>query len=589
MIKYFGLAVVLLVTNLIDAKDQVHYLVDFQQPQHHLADIQVKFPKHEGKQLDISLPVWRTGRYEILDLSKGIRNFSAFDANGKALEWRAIDKASWRIESNGEPVTIQYLLYANDIGSRTRHIDDTHAFLDATATFVYSPQLRDRPIKVRLMVPNKWRSRSGMESAGKHTFVADNYDVLVDSPIETGIHSFREFTVGDREYELLFWGRGNYDEAKIEGDLAKLDRQVEAIWKEFPYSRYVYMIHATSGPRGATEHINSTVIQRQRDRFGSRSDYLDFMGTAAHELIHTWNVKAYRPAALVPYDYQKESYTPLLWVAEGSTSYYDTLLVRRAEISTQAEFHKEIAKSIEKLLNRPGREVQSVSEASWYSWIESTNDFTINHGVNIYAKGSLVSWLLDYKIREATNNQKRFEDVHRLLFQRFNASEKGFTDEDLLSLVNEVTGKDFGSFWDDYVWGTKPIPFDDMLNYFGLKIERLKKEDLKVDLGIKYDNELVLERVKKHSSAWKSGLTSGDRIVAINKLRLSKDNIEERIEALPIGQNITIQFFRRDELKEATLLTEVNENTSLKIVPVEQPTDQQKEHYQSWTSHPLEN
>ncbi|NVJ51176.1 MAG: M61 family metallopeptidase [Gammaproteobacteria bacterium] len=573
----------------LDASQEVVYRVEIEQPQHHLARIEVAFPAHSEQSLTVSLPVWRTGRYEVLDLSNGMRSFSAKDAKGVELSWQRQDKATWIVQSNGKPVTVSYLIYANEIGNRTRHIDDTHAYLDATATFVYSPSLRDLPVRVKLDVPRKWRSRSGMNSPRKHTFIAANYDILVDSPIETGIHSFHEFSVAERDYELLFWGRGNYDEQAIKTDLAKLDREVEKIWRRFPYSRYVYMIHATSGPRGATEHINSTVIQRQRDKFGAREDYIEFLTTAAHELVHTWNVKAYRPAALVPYRYQAESYTPLLWVAEGSTSYFDTLLVRRAGISTQAEFHKDLAKSIERLLNRPGTEVQSVAEASFYSWIESTNDFTINHGVNIYAKGSMVSWLLDYKIREATDNERSYEDVHRLLFERFNAVDKGFTDADLTAIVNEVTGQDFSDFWRDYVWGVKPLPINDMLSFYGLQVTTKKPQPV-IDLGLTFDDEksgLVVSRVRRGSTAWQAGLTTEDRIVAFDKLRVTKKNIKQRTEALTAGESITVQFFRRDELQEVTLKVTSNAQKELQVIAVEQPSSQQQQHYQSWTGHAL--
>ncbi|TMN94298.1 peptidase M61, partial [Pseudoalteromonas sp. S407] len=94
----------------------------------------------------------------------------------------------------------------------------------------------------------------------------------------------------------------------------------DVIWDDYPYQRYVFMVHSTSGARGATEHLNSTIIQRHRDKFAKREDYLGFIATAAHEFIHTWNVKAYRPEGLVPYDYLAPNYSRLLWLAEGSTS-----------------------------------------------------------------------------------------------------------------------------------------------------------------------------------------------------------------------------------------------------------------------------
>lgn len=570
------------------AAPTVEYRIHVDQATHHLAKVTITFPEHDAKELEVRLPVWRAGRYQILDLSNGVREFAAESTRGKLLDWKMKDKAAWLIQSNGKPVTVSYRIYANQLGNRTRHIDDSHAFLDASGVFMYSPVFRDNPLIVKLSVPRPWRSRSGMTSVGRHKFKAENYDVLIDSPIETGIHSFHEFEAGERDYEILFWGRGNYDEQQTITDLAKLDAEVEKIWGSFPYQRYLYMIHATTGPRGATEHINSTIIQRQRDRFASRKDYISFITTAAHELVHTWNVKAYRPSGLVPYDYQKENYTSLLWVAEGSTSYFDTLITRRAGISTQKEFHQDLAKGIEKLLNRPGRQSQSVSEASFYNWIESTNDFTLNHSVNIYAKGSLVSWLLDFKIRQATDNKKSSEDVHRLLYQRFKASEKGFTDEDMLSTVNEVSGQDFSDFWRQYIWGKQAIDFDALLNYVGLELVRKEQDKSIIDLGISFDENLMLTGVKKDSPAWHAGLTKGDILLSMDELRLTHKNIKPRIEHLSHDSDVDIHFFRRDELQSVELTAQENPFSEIKVVAQKNATQAQKERYKSWTGHALE-
>lgn len=577
----------LFISSVVAAKEEVSYLINIDQPTHHMAKVEVRFPAHKGETLEVRLPVWRSGRYEILELSNGIREFSAAGKKGKSLEWEMKDKASWIIKSNGQPVKISYRIYANQLGNRTRHIDDTHAFIDPSAVFMYSPEFRYSPLTVELDVPRKWRSRSGMRSVRKHKFIADNYDILIDSPIETGIHSFHEFSAGNRDYEILFWGRGNYNEQKIIADLAKLDAEVEKIWGDFPYSRYLYMIHATSGPRGATEHINSTIIQRQRDKFASREDYVNFILTAAHELVHTWNVKAYRPAGLVPYDFQKENYTPLLWVAEGTTSYFDTLITRRAGITTQKEFYKDLAKSIEGHLNRPGRNTQSVAEASFYKWIESTNHFTINHSVNIYSEGSLVSWLLDFEIRNATGDKKSLEDVHRRLYQRFKVSEKGFTDEDLLALVNEVTASDFSNFWQDYVWGTTPINFVELLESAGLELVTKEDDKKLIDLGWTFDDRLKLTGVQKGSPAWEAGLTIDDIVVSIDELRLTKKNIDQRTQELKQGKDYVVHFFRRDELRSVTVEARKNPYRKLEIRAKENATDAQKLRYQSWTGHPL--
>ncbi|NVJ61017.1 MAG: M61 family metallopeptidase [Gammaproteobacteria bacterium] len=587
MFKYLISLNILFTILAVSASPSVEYRISIEQPVHHLATVEVDFPEHKTDTLVVQLPAWRSGRYEILDLANGIRDFSVSAKRGKVVKWEFLDKSSWKIKTDGQAVTVSYQVYANQLGYRSRHIDDTHAFLDASGVFIYSQELRNLPVTVELSVPKKWRSRSGMESTGRHEFKAANYDVLVDSPIETGLHTFYEFSVDDRDYELLFWGKGNYDAKQIESDLIKLDKEVKNIWGSFPYSRYVYMVHATSGARGATEHLNSTVIQRHRDAFKKRDDYLEFISTAAHELIHTWNVKAYRPKALTPYDYQQESYTPLLWVAEGSTSYYDNLIVRRAGISTQKEHHEQLQKSIEALLNRPGREIQSVSDSSLYKWIEGTNDFTINHGVNIYAKGSLVSWWLDFEIRRVTNNQKSYDNVHRLLYEKYNAIDNGFTDQDLLALVNQVTEQDFTQFWKDYVWGTKAIPFEKMLTFVGLELVRKNIDEQAIDLGISFNDDLEITRVKRNGPAWKAGITTDDRLVAIGGMRVTSKNLKDKIKSLKSGQSISVHVFRRDELTSIEVQAKPNPDKDLIIKVVDNPTAAQQQHYLSWTGHPL--
>ncbi|MGB2076419.1 MAG: M61 family peptidase, partial [Pseudoalteromonas tetraodonis] len=326
----------------------VNYALNISQPEHHLGDVNVEFPKTAQSFLDVKLPAWRTGRYEILNLANGVRYFKASDDEGNELKWEKIDHSTWRVHLN-EPteVNIDYQVYANELGKRARHIDDSHAFIDASGFFMFSESFRQEPVTVELNVPKAWRSVSGMENyKNKHSFKASDYDVLVDSPIETGINELRTFKVNGREYELVVWGEGNYDIELMLTDLKKLVATGNVIWDSYPYERYVFMVHATSGAGGATEHLNSTIIQRPRDRFAKREDYLGFISTAAHEFIHTWNVKTYRPKGLAPYDYTNINYSKLLWIAEGSTSYFEDHLLVRSGIQTTDEFFKVLSKTI---------------------------------------------------------------------------------------------------------------------------------------------------------------------------------------------------------------------------------------------------
>ena len=401
---FSALLVCFLFANVSLVQASVAVDINIKQPQHHYAHITVSFDEFASEHTNFHLPTWRTGRYKIINLANGIREFSAVDGQGNKLDWQKLDKDTWQVQGIlHKKVQISYQVYANQLGQRTRHIDDSHAFLDASTVVMYNEVSRDQKHVINLQVPENWNSVSGLEPGGKaHQFIAKNYDVLADSPIETGINEHHKFTIEGRDYELVIWGKGNYDSAKIVADLKVLVQQSKHIWQGYPFKRYVFMVHATSGARGATEHLNSTIIQTSRFKFSERTDYLKFISTAAHEFVHTWNVKQYRPKGLVPYDYQQENYSTLLWLSEGSTSYLQNQLLLRGDLMSSNEFLQSLAKRIAGYLHKPGRQSQTIAQASFNKWIDEGGDYGKNHSVNIYSEGFLVSWLLDFSIMEKT-------------------------------------------------------------------------------------------------------------------------------------------------------------------------------------------
>jgi predicted metalloprotease with PDZ domain len=563
----------------------VNYNLTIEQPQHHLGNVNVEFPKTAQAHLDIKLPAWRTGRYEMLNLANGVRYFDAKDSQGNALTWEKIDFSTWRIHLN-EPtkINVEYQVYANELGKRARHIDDSHAFIDASGFFMFSDSFRQEPVTVKLDIPKNWRSVSGMDNLkGKNTFKAADYDVLVDSPIETGINQHYEFEVEGRDYELVIWGEGNYDATLMLNDLKKLVTTGSVIWDDYPYERYVFMVHATSGAGGATEHLNSTIIQRPRDRFAKREDYLGFISTAAHEFIHTWNVKAYRPQGLAPYDYTHMNYSTLLWIAEGSTSYFEDHLLVRSGIETTDEFFKVMTKTINRHLLTPGRKVQSASETSFDKWINQGGDHARNYSTNIYLEGSLISMLLDIDLLETTKAQVSYRDVHKALYKQHKLPD-GFTEKDVLSILKDLTGRDYSNWWKANVTEPAHIDFDILLAKVGLKYERpiTAKALASIDATAKSNGELLtLTHVRRDGAAWQAGLTTGDKIIAVNKKQVGKD-LKTSLETFKAGEKVTVDFIRRDALQTTSLILAKDFDKERKVVADLQATPAQQALFKAW-------
>ncbi|MBL4660225.1 MAG: M61 family metallopeptidase [Alcanivoracaceae bacterium] len=566
------------------------YTLTITDASHHLASVMVEFNGVNTKSFTVKLPVWRTGKYKILDLAKNIRHFAVFDAWDNPLTWQKDDKNTWRIFVNKPGVVkVEYQIYANQLKERVSHIDGSHAFLDATGAFVYSESQRNKALTVKLNVPEKWQSVSGMPTVGKHHFKADNYDQLVDSPIESGIHHFDSIKVENQSYEIVIWGDGNFDIEKIKKDISELHYQAKAIWKKFPFKRYVFMYHAGDNLRGATEHVNSTIIQADRLGFYPAEKYRKIVAVTAHEFVHTWNVKSYRPAGITPYNYSEENYSDLFWMAEGTTSFYDNLIATRAGLFSIEEYLEYLADDIHKFSNKPGRKVMSLAESSFDTWLSNDANRYHNTTVSIYLKGSLVSWLLDKEIRELTNNEKSLDDLSYMLYKKFANNKSGYSSYDVKQILKNLTKHDFSPFWKNYVEGIKSIDFDELLAFYGLQLEVQNSENdkgVRLSLGFKMKEDIGLPEISildADGPAWLAGLTVGDKIIAIDGYQVNNKNLQQHIDNLKLETLSTLHYFHQGQLQQTTIIPIKASPEKLKIIPLDFISNKQQQHFNSWT------
>ncbi len=560
----------------------VDYQINITEPDQHLADITIKLNADTAGPMDLKLPAWRSGKYQILDLANGVRRFEARQGDGKLLAVEKTEKSTWQIQvATAGPLEIRYQIYANELNQRTRHIDDSHAYINASAYLMYNDAQRKAPVTVSLQVPAGWRSTSGMSRTGDHSFKAADYDVLADSPIETGIHQSFTFKADGRDYEVVFWGQGNFDAAQTVKDLEKIVLQASSIWQGYPYQNYLFIVHAATGARGATEHLNSTVIQRDRFSFRKREHYLEFLSTAAHELVHTWNVKAYRPSELVPYDYLQPNYSKLLWISEGSTSYFQNQLLLRAGLMTPEEFYTDLAKRLKRFARTPGREIQSVAQSSFDNWISLGGDHADNFSVNIYSEGYLVSWMLDHFLLTNSGFKANYRTLHNELYQRFGKT-TAFTAADVQQIAQDLTGKPLQEFWQQQVETPLELDAESILKAAGLQLVKPKATEPFTGLTVQAGKDMAeVSKVERDSPAWQADFSVGDQIIAVNGLQLQTE-LAERLKDFAAGTTVTITLFRDGRLLERKLTPQVQPAGNWQITPVTKPSRQQKAYYQAW-------
>lgn len=574
-----------------------------------------------GPTLDVLLPVWRPGRYAVLDPAGTISRLHAHGASGAPLTVRKVDKSAWRVEAAGErAVTVRYSVYANSLGDRTRHADGSHAFLSPASVFMYVPEHRSEPALVRVRAPEGWRIATGLEPAPGEpgAVVAPDYDVLVDSPLEIGEHELLAFDVDGVPHEIAIWTAGRdvkFDREKMKEDFGKIVRVQRDLWGDMPYARYVFLLHVAPGLGGGTEHLNSTIMQTSPATFEAEDTYRNFLGLVSHEMFHTWNVKRLRPAGLVPYDYQRENYTDLLWVAEGTTSYYDDLMLARAGLLKPDDYLKRVSGLIQSHRTRPGRSVQSVADSSFDAWVKfnrPTPDAS-NTTVSFYDAGALVSLMLDWEVRQATENRESLDTVLADLYRRFPLKDGGFTSDDLLQVLKERSGRDFTEFFKRHVEGTEELEFERVAGIVGLELVHKPKPkpgtgdtkagdeasegddseagsdapsvESKAYIGMTLEDQgglAVVKTVLSDGPAHEAGVIPGDAVAAINGVRLRAGDLEKRLKDIGPGGRVRLTLFRHDVLREVEFSAQSRPDAEWVLRRIKEPTEAQRAGYESW-------
>ena len=548
---------------ILRAQPRIEYTLSMPHPATHVLEVSLRMSGlPSGRDfIDIMLPVWRPGRYMVLDFAGGVIRFDARKSGGGALPWTKTEKSTWRVRTGPETgFTARYEVFADEFDQRTRGLDDEHAFVNGAAVFMYAPEYRSSPVELTVVPPAGWHVTTGLDSSSANHFHAPDYDEFVDRPLEIGTQSDFTFDVDGVPHVLSIFGKGNWEPDTLTRDIGRIVHANREFWGNLPYRRYVFLLHCVPGGGGGTEHVNSTIMGITPFVFRNPDTYRGFLGLVSHEFFHTWNVKQLRPFALAHPDYQKENYTEELWMAEGTTSYFDGVILVRAGLSTRERFLEGVANGVYEDRLRPGNRVQSLAESGFDAWIKywHGNRESFNEESDYYGKGAAVSLVLDLEIRHATNNARSFADVMRELYKRFPRTGHGYTNADVRNAVAETGGEGMRAVFDSLVNGTAPIDWERVLGYAGLELTEIDPPPpvwTGMDLADAEGRGRVT-RVIAGSPAFRAGLDIGDEIIAMNGMKVTGSLMQQRLKDFLPGAAVRLTVFRGERLREFVVTLE---------------------------------
>jgi len=551
----------------------------------------------DSGKLHLKMPLWTPGSYLIREFARNIPEVSAYrvDAGRSQLKCEKITKSEWTIETEGaSKVEIEYRVYAFEFTVDTSYMDNLHAIINGASVFLHIEGMEGEAGTLEIIPFKWWRNIStGLEKVqGRdNVFAFPNYDVLVDSPVEVGNLDMRSFTSGKTRYEASIFSMTEFDRDQFLSDLEKIVESTEKVFEDIPFSRYVFLVDFMSDNSfGGLEHLNSTHCIAPVLRLQPPQEYHKLLSLFSHEFLHAWNVKRMRPLGLGPFDYSQEAYTRSLWIAEGITSYYDDLLVRRAGIYTVAEYLDAISENFSLMKTLPGSRWQSAEESSFDSWIKyyRQNENSPNVIFSYYTQGSVIGWMLDMEIRKSTNSTKTLDNAMRRIYHdTYKAQGRGYSDEEFERACFEVSGNSHSvkEIFDERVKGRRDVDYDRYLGYSGLMLVPKRAEAGAGFLGIRVKDDggrAVVATVLSSSAAEKAGVSANDEILGVDSIRMEKSKLAYYIPGLRPGGEISLSVARQGAMIELEARLSEKPPLEYKIEKKSEAGEGERKFYASW-------
>ena len=458
------------------AKPVLQYTVSMPLPASHYFHVDLYCSGWSNDSIELKMPKWMPGYYQLMNYGKAVENTSAKDNKGKGIAVKQINDNTWQLAvSKNKPFTVSYDVKTDKQFVASPYIDSAHAYIIPTGLFLYVPGHINMPVGVTINTGRLWKNiATGLETfAGKtNEFTAPDFDILYDCPLLIGnLEELSPFEVDGIKHRFVGYKMSEFNKAEFMGNLQKMIKVASGIIGHIPYKQYTFM---GIGPgRGGIEHLNSTTVSFDGKELNTAKGTNRTMSFLAHEYFHHYNIKRIRPFELGPFDYDKENRTNLLWVSEGLSVYYEYMIIKRAGIIDEQVLFGNFENNINALENNPGRMYQSLAQSSYHTWSDGPFGTAGNEpgkSISYYVKGPVVGMLLDFAIRQSTQNKKSLDDVFRLLYWKYYMQQqRGFTDAEFQEASESVAGTSLNALF-EYVYTTKELDYNKYLVYAGLKL-----------------------------------------------------------------------------------------------------------------------
>ncbi len=540
------------------------------------------------------IPKTVPGTYSLDNYGKFIEGFQAIDYQGNELEYTQIDDNSWSISNARDLDKVAY--WVNDsydqedeggvFSPSGTNIEEGENFLLNLHGFVgYFDEMKEEQYRLEIKRPGSLIPGTALDldqpsdETGEDTktdvFSMDRYFEVADNPIMYATPDTTSFYVQGMEVLLnVYSPNGKYTSTDIKPAIEEMIRaQKQFLGDIDDTEKYAILLYLSDIEKpdargfGALEHHTSTVVVLP-ETMPEEALETTMTDVISHEFFHILTPLSIHSEEIHYFDYNDPEMSQHLWMYEGVTEYFANLFQVNQGLITNDEFYGRMAEKIK--TSKTFNDTMSFTIMSENILEDRYKDSFYN----VYQKGALIGMALDIRLRELSDGEEGLLDLMKELSNKY-GQDRPFEDDELIDDIVDLTYPEIQEFFDRYVSGSTPIPYDNFLAKVGIEEQEVQIETsyfLKgqvpyIDGKPSTKEVFFREHIAFNSFLNELGVQGGDILRSINGKEYNMENVYSLInDSLSWEGGQEVSFVVERDGEEITLEGEVFEPTDTEVI-----------------------
>lgn len=530
-----------------------------------------------GEEISFYLPKIIPGTYSNNNFGQFIEDFKALDYNGNELEFRRENENTWVIPKASELDKVTYLVNDSfDIEgeegvfspSGTNISEDENFVLNLHGFVGYFENLTEEPYRLEItrpetVIPGTALSlaeiKNGLETDYQtDIFLLNRYFEVIDNPIMYSLPDTTSFMVEDMEVLVNVYSPNNkYTSEDIKPNIEKMISAQKKFLGEIDNTgKYAILLYLSDTEEqdargfGALEHHTSTVVVLP-EMMQPEQLQETMTDVVSHEFFHILTPLNIHSEEIHYFDYNDPEMSQHLWMYEGVTEYFANLFQVNQGLIDNEEFYNRISEKIEVSKNYDDT-VPFTKMSRNILEPEYKDSF-----YNVYQKGALIGMALDIRLRELSGGETGLLDLMKRLSEKY-GKDQPFNDDELIEVIVDLSYPEIQEFFDKYVTGSTPIPYNEFFEKVGLEEEEfttnsgyfLVGQTPYIDGNPDTGEIIFRENISFNSFLDELGIEGGDILKSINGQEYniqSAYNMVMTAESWEEGEEVTFVIERDGE------------------------------------------